>query len=1328
MYFLARSYTSTSDSPKFYNTKMIEIAKYVFGIFLLVVMGAPAPVLAQPFEPDQNTTFLAHLENNQSADYALGWRDFGGNGATVVEGYYGKALDLRKRAILPNYEETCNELSPLYQGWGFYPRGNVNPWQGTYECWFRVAEPGQERMVVAGDLMGASITRIAREEGDKRYSSITVDVNSHGIRFLLPLVSGRYFKGSVTFRNVPGFNKSLDPRDWHHYALTWSQGEMVMWLDGRPVQAWDMTGHYGLAYVVNPAFYAHSADIVKDELRISNVVRYHEPFEPRWRDGKRPDYAFTGVPDVKRFDPKLESQPAPSVKSVSAPKQTFTFNQNGVVLTFDRTAGQLTSLKAHGNATAPTAGGLILSDGVGRKPMSPQKITRIHDDQEAGRLMFDQQFSRGIAARHELGSTDAGALEWRITLTNNADEERWIEPLIGLPVPLKSVSAVFDGAETKTQLELPRHRDLYKSTLPFVAATDGKRYIGVGIDPHIALSDIVHQWAPDKKTPTLRQGTKIALSPGESFTLTWFIVAGDGEFGTLDALNAYHEQSPDLYRLQPDVPTYSYMPATQDYHLVNHNDNKRMHYAGGFWRHGPGHGKGDDFGTPELWANPEFDRFKVYAYTRRLENLWKSVDALREAIRLSFKAPFDNFYTVGRRHYCPDLTPSYLVYHIWPGHTPNDDPLSFGQYYRFVNDKYIVNEYGTPFGKFYNQMTRRYLRHISGTSPGFINDMSHAGSLMRFNDEFAKKTSGRSFSRDLGTFVRKSLGRQARYELINSFVDNGHRASIWSDAGAFSYTLCAYSSQIAIEGGGMFRNLFGTHEYMYGARPMLGEKSLTSMTHYYDDWIGHYISKEDFKMLKSSKVRDYYRYVSRQLGLMAIRDGVTLGASTYLWGKQPLAEMNPLLVESTVLGRKVIPAARVDEPLWLCRAGNGLDTLFVIGNHEPKKLSSDVTIHNRYFGDQTHLLADVHGAKVSQTVSRDISVVKNLKVERRDLRALKAIAAIDSAGRGTASTTMSGDGLTMRIRLSLQIDKPAVVRLNTFAPMYQLTGLTHNGRAIGYDADYPLQINAGKHELEWQMQHEALHFPADQWAKVDLIDLKNNRTNFCIIADQGRHLKFHEESPLAYPIGFERGTAEMLNDFLYQFDTEDGHPENLNKAAVVKTAPADYAGWIVRLTEDAGLPLGRVRIEDASRTIHIEGPTQGQMRRAMVVFMRLIDRKYPHIGRFQPMRSFRRFYAHGEKIDFSDKRKKWMVRAKSSDFYAQLDDPMFILKPILNSKYEGLYADGNVDFAGKYQLKTTSYLFEPTYDETFVYGYHGSGTAEVTEKTIVHQPKVSEAD
>lgn len=158
----------------------------------------------------------------------------------------------------------------------------------------------------------------------------------------------------------------------------------------------------------------------------------------------------------------------------------------------------------------------------------------------------------------------------------------------------------------------------------------------------------------------------------------------------------------------------------------------------------------------------------------------------------------------------------------------------------------------------------------------------------------------------------------------------------------------------------------------------------------------------------------------------------------------------------------------------------------------------------------------------------------------------------------------------------------------------------------------------------------------------------------------------------------------------------------------MEETPHGFPGWTVQLRQRREPKPGRVRIEPARRTIILEGGTQGEIRRAMVVLMRLVDRKYPHVGRFVPLMT-------GTKQWYLEQGKKpWDVaygRIKdTSAFFQSFEDANWLVKPLLRPEYEKLYARGNMDFAGRYEMRGGVYIFEPTYGDDFVYGYDGPGT------------------
>jgi hypothetical protein len=94
----------------------------------------------------------------------------------------------------------------------------------------------------------------------------------------------------------------------------------------------------------------------------------------------------------------------------------------------------------------------------------------------------------------------------------------------------------------------------------------------------------------------------------------------------------------------------------------------------------------------------------------------------------------------------------------------------------------------------------------------------------------------------------------------------------------------------------------------------------------------------------------------------------------------------------------------------------------------------------------------------------------------------------------------------------------------------------------------------------------------------------------------------------------------------------------------------------------------------------------------MASFMRLIDRKYPHAGRYFNLKRF------GSQ--------PWtkLQNKDTTAFFAAFSDKEFLTKPILKPDQEVLYEGGNVDFAAKYRLRFAPYIFEPTYADDYVYG------------------------
>jgi len=656
-----------------------------------------------------------------------------------------------------------------------------------------------------------------------------------------------------------------------------------------------------------------------------------------------------------------------------------------------------------------------------------------------------------------------------------------------------------------------------------------------------------------------------------------------------------------------------------------------------------------------------------------MERHWGSIDGLREQMLTRAKRAYDNYYTLRRSHYLPNWALRFVVEDIWPQGMLGGDPLVCGQYYEQM---YYANEYNTPLGRHYQESTRNIMQHIGRYSPGFINDMCHT-SPFRFTDDVARSTPGRAFSHDRGTYLVGAFGHADRYRTINAFRDErGYRQSIWSDGGVVSYMLLAHSAAAAIESYITFEDFAGPELGLKAGRYLLGEKPYA--VHYKNEsaYFGRFFDPADFT---PKLLRDYFAYCRAQELLCALRHGVHVPYEM-VQGDQALMELLPILVESIVLGRKIVPAARVREPLFIRRAGEGLRSLLVIGNEGPESLPTDAVVMNRYFGGRP-IFGAYFGGTVRHRMDAETTHLENVTVPPRSMAALKILGRLEADGKAMVDSTFSGDGIRMNISLEVEAEGPAELELSTFAPIYQVQKLLVNGKPTSYMEGRKISLPAGMCSVVAQYSSPVLPFSRDDWDAVEL--LRDGKTSFCLIADTAS--------------AFDGGTAGMLNDFLEQYDEEDGVLGNLPRAELYDVAPDGFDGWKLFVESDVDVQPGRVRIDRAAREVHVEGRTPGEARRAMVVLMRLVDRKYPHIGRLFVLKRY------GEE--------PWtkLAREETQEFFANFSDRQFLIKPILKPELERLYAGGNIDFAGEYELRSSPYIFEPTYEDDYVYGSPADG-------------------
>ena len=1195
----------------------------------------------KPFVPDEHTLLLAGFDHGvERADYSVGPADFMGIGMADEVGYYGRGMNGRQRFPHPDLNVSGRARSPMFTRWAILMHGNVLPDEGTFEFFLKMRRPARGPQLYGNNMMNTFLGRFV--DDGKSYIGTLVHLTGKEIMWRFPiwsrdsrdLWSGRY-----------KFPEEL-AEDWHHFAVVWCKGEAAMYLDGRLIDTCDLDGKLGLNLLNNLQDGLCMHGFVLDELRISDIARYTEEFEPNWRDGKRPAYAFAGNPRAKRH-------PATSRAPATAPHfPEETFAVDGI----------------------PAA--LTLYDGFARRPLEPGKPEFV-SGQFAQTFRIDGKDAVTVSGKETVVNDRTRLLT--LEFANVGGEVRRLETLLGVKPPFP-VTGYFDGLEHREQLGFPRYRDSYAMVLPLGAVSGDGRFVACGLSPRFPYNDLVHAFRPGEG---MWSGTKFELAAGEKFTVTFYLTRGESNFGTAAALDKYYADFAECYKKLPDATIYDYLPVTGHWRGDPPRDIQRQAFAGGYWGHGPYHTKGD--GSGRFWNMEKYKNDKSYRHALSWEKLMKTPENIAPAIAFESRYEFDRGVAVRRYHATPDLTPEWIIREVDPGLTHRDDPLTTGHYYKRINGNYFTNEYRTPLGMMFLEETKKYLDSTQGYSPGFINDVIYADSVMRFCDPYARKTPGRSFAPDLGAFVRGAMGKHQRWTYTAGLKVRNRWPATWTaDGGAFSYTLGADSCQSAVESRNLYTFIAGL-SYLKYARQLYGEKPLSGHTKARALEFFRYI---DAAQSSAAMVRDVLRVTEAQLILFALEHAVLLDPAAYPVGKQGIMEASPLIVEASVRGRKAVSGGRINAPLWLKRSGDGVKTLLIAGNREAHEVRGKLELDHSVWGG-VPVLFDYFGGRTVSFAADGWSRAEFV-VPSRSPRAWLTAVTLDDPGKCRIDAGSAGDGIDFTFTAEIEAEKATKFRFDDFAPLYRAT-VTVDGKP----AD---RIPAGRSVLTIRYHANPLNFTASDLAAVELF--KDGKVNFRIVADPGWTIDWLYYRNLQ--LGFDRGTAGLLEDFVVQYDWENGVVGDMGKPQWCKTPDPAYPGWHFILNSAA--KFDRVDIDRAKRTITVSGRTPGEARRAMMILMRMLDRRYPHVGPQVPL------VYHGRTFGVANPYAPNVKLAAAKAFVAKFAPDNFFGQPLLHREYEHLYRR-DADFTGRYRMKYPPFIVEPVYADDFVHGYTGDDEA-----------------
>lgn len=1287
--------------------------RYPAWVLILFVMclGSAARAAGVPFQIDNNTLLLSHFNHAYIPDYANGWSEFSGSGAHLVPGYINEhAIDLTGIQYVPDFMHKADSLLPGFTGFGFWGRSNLNLNQGTMEFWFRVPSTATPYGYYKDNFLALGPAQLP-DKGDVGRFHLNQNHLAYQVFGEFPGTDG-----SRSMTDTVDFHPTFKPDQWHHFAMCWSPGEFAIYIDGRLASAQNMAGRNVPIILASPLLPIWMGGIVMDEFRISNIVRYHANFEPNWAGGARPAYAFAGRDltryPAKTFTPLLPSVvPAYGTATVSGKIGDFT-------LTFDSASGFLKGINANGISAIQNCNGLLIWNGSDTQQFSDRKLeqpamTKASDWKiEPASVSFKQTFSDGLIVTHRITNGPAG-LKWQATFQNVAGDAKYLETLMSVPAAIDGAPHhYFDMSFDQTKLKFPRRIDEYCYSLPFVAVSGSAQSLGLGLDPHGHYSALISEWIPSEEDgkPTVRQGTRFVLNKSETpYTLTWHLFTADADFGINNALSTYYDRvAPDLYHLNPAVPIASYMSLSTHQFAWGYpiGDMMRTCYQGEQWGESPTLCGGDEYGqinlfnkdgVTDFWALVSKSTSTRWDYQTSLKQIkrYKTMENLHKTYPLLSQYVYLNSYALWHNHYQPSWAYRFEAETLYPQGMMGGDPLVASQYYA---GRYAQNEYNTPNGNIYLNSTKYIMQACASWCPGFINDMCQTSPIrwQDADDGIVDSVPGRAFASDRGQYVVAALGHARRYTMINNFHDpRGFQSSMCSDGGIVSYDLSALSATDAVETGMTPAIAPNVELGARAGRHLLGQKPITSF------WEDTSVSFGDFTgkhVFHSPELRDYFRYMDAHIMLTYLKDG-QYTTREMMKGKQWMIENFPMLVESVLSGRQAVNGATASNPaLFIRRGGSGLSSILVAGNETSQTCDTDITAYGKYFNGRPILL-NYFGGSLSERLNADSCIITKVTVAPRSILGLKLLGTLSGTAPAELTARFSGDGLSMKVEMDITSQSPTNLYLNTFAPIYRIQSVLIGSTPSAQDK---VTIPAGTTKVTVSYVNSMLNFDAATWEKVDLIP-NAETTNFDLVTDQGSEVTAAEEAVTTdfHRVGlaqqsiqwhFDNGTAWLLNQFIQQYDEEDGIVGNL-KVADLYSSPQHDGKWQIIIDSKHG-PTG-VSINASAKMVVIHGVSTGEARRAMIVFLRLMDRKYPHVGRM-----FDLWQGTGMALV------KKVSNMNTREAIANLpDDPqhVFLNRPLLEA--DGSYYDGdNLNFQGKYKMHWSPFIYEPMVSDNYVLG------------------------
>ncbi len=609
------------------------------------------------------------------------------------------------------------------------------------------------------------------------------------------------------------------------------------------------------------------------------------------------------------------------------------------------------------------------------------------------------------------------------TARNTGATQQLLELGIEAVVPSADGISVFDGRSIADQPTEEFGEDKFMGRLNLCALWNDRASFGMGLAATELRSWFHHVYLPDGEGGKLRTVTRLVLDPGQADTVSFFVTSRPGEWGYREILEAYYATWPELFLADPDVDARTSMGGAeyQSWHARNlpaaAEVCRRLH-GGWDWCYAPFRRTGDIVGREELWDyEPARPFSKDRGQSRQAFHQWR-----RDKFAAGRTTNVAMMFYVPSQVWCEDrlATERYSDALV---EDPDMKTMYLTPWVTGHDNERLMFPYKTSFAEQSHADMGAVLAELN--MQGFAFDTAEGGG--KYRGPALPRLDGRAWDED-GPYCRNSVAVARLMQFVHTLTTrDGRTAGVVGNIhpnGAYSSPL--YSDSIMLE-----REPWGiSRDYPDPLRWMCGRKTIVF-------WEGYGLN--DFIEVSEARpeqIRMALRGLADFTLLQSLRVGI-IPPPAYTKGVERLVQWLPAIVECVQSGWQPVPAARVPEPCWATRYGDGLGTLLAIAHETAGEVAAEVAIENQRIADGALLFTTHDGGELLNTVRAGETIVsidvptrtpvllraQALVVPAELLQSATVSSALDSHG-GELRMTLVGEG---RVEIPLRIPADMVV-------------------------------------------------------------------------------------------------------------------------------------------------------------------------------------------------------------------------------------------------------------------------------------------------------------